>query len=245
MSQRLPVTSIVMVLAAVLCAPCNSKEPHDENVRWDSTSECSGSMPVAVTIRPLSEGTSPVLRPWEEVLLHEDFENGAPGWITESLWHLETYRSATGEYSMAYNTGEPDYNYDVGTSYARLISPPMDLSHIYCCRIVINSWMQTEMDHPFFMDLAFILVDEDGDGNFGPITGDLATSYPQSQWIEISAEHCIVDHDAPAFRVGFLFTADGEDNSYEGWYIDDFWLIDEAVSVESSSWGNIKALYFE
>lgn len=183
------------------------------------------------------------------VFLYEDFEDPwtgvADGWSTfgyingdpGSLWHRTTYRSVSGQYSMAYNTDAPFYNYDVGISEGLVATPWMDFSATGDVYMEFNSWLQTECA-PNMFDLTFVVLKSES-SPWVPIPVDFQI-FPQSTWL-----HFIVDlspvlgylpEDA---RLGFYFNSvDGMFNDYEGWYVDDVEVHDGDTSPvpEPSTW---------
>ena len=183
------------------------------------------------------------------VFLYEDFEDpwtgAADGWSTfgyingepGSLWHRTTYRSVSGDQSIAYNTAYPNYNYDVGTSEGIAATPWMDFSAAGDVYLEFNSWLQTEMA-PNEFDLTFVVLKSES-SPWVPIPVDLQI-FPQSSWL-----HFIVDL-SPALaylpvdaRVGFYFNSvDSSFNDYEGWYVDDVALHDGNTDPmpEPSTW---------
>ena len=65
------------------------------------------------------------------VFLYDDLESGFDDWwhLADDLWHPETYRSYSGNYSMAYNTGSPNYTYNTGgANYGILFTPAVDIT---------------------------------------------------------------------------------------------------------------------
>jgi hypothetical protein len=165
------------------------------------------------------------------IFLYEGFEGSAPGWQTVgrvngqsySLWHKESHRSHGGEWSAAYNTGAPNYNYNVGRSWGLLASPWIDLSsasHVY---LNFWSWLETE-NAPFEYDVSLFVLKINGAPWF-PLAPDIQV-FQQGQWNGLG-----VDLSALAglshVRIGFLFDSVGEwNNDYEGWYVDDVMLHD-------------------
>jgi hypothetical protein len=179
------------------------------------------------------------------VFLYEGFEAPPVGWNAygqingvwgPSLWHAETYRSAVGSYSAAYNTGSPNYNYDVGTSWGLLSSPWVDLSSAAHVQLDFYSWLQTE-DMPYVFDLSFLVLKGMG-SSWIPYPIDFQMA-PQSQWNHFSINLAPLAGVAVPIKIGFLFdSVDEEFNDYEGWYIDDVVLHDQCPPPipEPSTW---------
>jgi len=168
------------------------------------------------------------------IFLHEGFEGPAAGWQVYgqingepgSLWHRETHRSYMGDWSAAYNTGDPDYDYDVGVSWGLLASPWLDLSsasHVY---LSFWSWLETE-NAPYEYDLSLFVLKADG-LPWVPLPPDIQT-FPQSEWNHLGANLSALA-GLPEVRIGFLFdSVDDYDNDHEGWYIDNVLLTDGAT----------------
>jgi hypothetical protein len=165
------------------------------------------------------------------IFLYEDFEGGAPGWKTGgqingqsgSLWHLDTDRSHGGKWSAAYNTGSPNYNYDVGTNWGILVSPWIDLSTASSVYLHFWSWLETE-NMPLQYDVSFFML-KLGGAPWIPLAPDIQI-FPQGQWNHLTANLSALA-GLPAVRLGFGFdSVDEYNNGYEGWYVDDVLLND-------------------
>jgi hypothetical protein len=176
------------------------------------------------------------------VFLYEDFENLAVGWQTVgqinnepgSLWHRSLHRAASGNFSAAYNTGFPFYDYDVGVSWGLLASPWVDLSSAPAAYLDFASWLETEND-PYNYDLSFVML-KIGGLAWAPLATDVQT-FEQGQWNHLSADLSFLAGSPVPVRVGFLFdSVDEYNNDYEGWYVDDVRLSDgEAPPVPEPS----------
>lgn len=183
------------------------------------------------------------------IFLYEDFEDPwtgeADGWETfgyingqsGSLWHRTTYRSVSGAFSMAYNTGYPNYNYDVGTSEGIVATPWLDFSSAGNVYLEFNSWLQTEMA-PNQYDLSFVVLKSEG-APWVPLPVDFQI-YPQSKWlhfiVNLTSALAYLPVDA---KIGFYFNSvDDEFNDFEGWYVDDVAVHDgnTAPTPEPSTW---------
>ncbi len=158
------------------------------------------------------------------VFLYEGFESGGAGWESVggisgagSLWHAESYRSSVGGYSAAYNTGYPDYDYDVGWSWGRLESPVFDLSSATAVGLSFDSWLLTEAV-PVFFDDVFVMYSIGGDEWFS-VPGLFVEVIPE--WITYDADLSFLAGES-AVKLGFMFdSVDGEMNHFEGWYLDE------------------------
>jgi len=159
------------------------------------------------------------------VFLHEGFEAGAPGWEAfgeingqfGSLWHIEDHRAYEGTYSAAYNTGDPDYGYDVGFNWGLAASPWLDLSDATSVELDFYSWLDTD-DCPLPLDITLVMIQADA-LPWLPLFPDIQV-FEQSQWNHLGADLSSLagmDH----VRVGFYFDSIGPIfNSGEGWYLD-------------------------
>jgi hypothetical protein len=167
------------------------------------------------------------------IFLYENFEGAAPGWQTTgqvngqswSLWHRENYRSHSGTWSAAYNTGSPNYNYDVGTSWGLLASPWIDLSALRSDNVYLHfwSWLETE-NAPLEYDVSLFMLKIDG-APWIPVAPDIQV-FPQGEWNGLGANLSALS-GLPQVRLGFLFdSVDEFNNNYEGWYVDDVLLTD-------------------
>lgn len=165
------------------------------------------------------------------IFLYEDFEGAAPGWQTTgqvngqsgSLWHLESHRSFGGSRSAAYNTGGPNYDYNVGTSWGLLTSPWIDLSSASNVYLHFWSWLETE-NMPLEYDVSLFMLKING-APWIPVAPDIQV-FPQGQWNGLNANLSMLA-GLPQVKLGFLFdSVDEYNNFYEGWYVDDVLLHD-------------------
>ena len=167
--------------------------------------------------------------------LHEDFENGGGAWSHigetptggESLWHLETNRSFSGEWSAAYNTGYSSFNYDVGWNWGRLMTPVMDLSSASEVHFEFASWLETEQA-PDEFDVAYVGYSTAPNLAWTYLHPDIQ-EFAQSEWIILGMDLTSVLAGESHAQICFQFdSVDDVFNDYEGWYIDDVMVYDEA-----------------
>ncbi len=185
------------------------------------------------------------------VFLYEDFESPLVDWWqsgSHGLWHLDTYRSAGGNYSAAYNlptAGAPGRTYNTGISnYGTMYSAAVDVTGASAVYFDVYSWLQTEnADYtpaPWF-DLAVIGV---YDVAMNPVFafGPDINGFRHSMWEYLSSNDFkpVLDSYAVSqFRLGFYFdTVDALANDFEGWYLDDLTIHDgETPPIpEPSTW---------
>jgi len=174
------------------------------------------------------------------VLLYEGFEGIPYGWTTfgqigdqsGSLWHIEDHRAANGQYSAAYNTGSPNYNYDIGSNWGMLVSPWVDLAPVRGgLYLDFNSWLDVG-----YMDLTVVAV-RPGGLPWLPIGSPQV--FEEKTWMHLGADLSLVPLVADRVRLGFLFTHEQPDDPtlcrHEGWYLDDIRLRDEMDPVPEPS----------
>lgn len=182
------------------------------------------------------------------IFLHEDFEGGAPGWQhwTDDLWHLETYRSHSGNQSVAYNRGAYGY-YDYNTGGANmgeLFSPVMDFSGASAVHMDFYSWLDTENSagngSPVW-DSAVVGIYTSDYVRLEALTPDI-NYFEHQTWVELATvdlKPILDSYGYGSYRFGFCFdTYDADFNDYEGWYIDDVTIhdgVDEPVVPEPST----------
>ncbi len=185
------------------------------------------------------------------VFLYEDFETMPADWSqdgTHGLWHLDTYRSAGGNYSAAYNlptAAAPGRTYNTGTSnWGTLYSAAVDVTGAPAVYFDVWSWLETEnvgyAPAPTF-DRALIGV---YDVAMNPVFmfGPDINAFADSAWEHLFSNDFkpVLDSYAVSqFRLGFYFdTIDDEANDYEGWYLDDLRVHDgETPPIpEPSTW---------
>ena len=156
------------------------------------------------------------------IVFQDDMESGINEWNNESLWHKETYRSSSPITSWAYNTGNPNYNYDIGDNKGNLTSPVIDLSDYNTAILTFQYLYQTE-DSGASWDQRWLQVGVDG------VFTDVAqlSEDPMLVWNEYSLD--ISSYAGKSnVQVRFFFdTIDGVYNNYEGWYIDDIAVLGE------------------
>ncbi len=163
--------------------------------------------------------------------LHEDFENYQGGWTHSgynSLWHIEDYRSNSGEWCAAYNqrpaTGAPP-NYDIGMSFGTMMTPVMDLSSATEVHFQFASWLQTE-NAPNEFDVAHVGYSTAPIFGWHYLPPDIQT-FEQGQWNLLGADLTSVLAGEAHAQICFTFdTVDNMFNTYEGWYVDDVMVHD-------------------
>jgi subtilisin family serine protease len=142
------------------------------DANWDTATHVSGETkpqpsgsPETFTVTGLSDGTTyyfamkvidNVGNPSElsnvvserttiiRIVFLDNMESGINVWNNESLWHKETYRSSSLITSWAYNTGYPNYNYDIGDNSGSLTSHVIDLSDYNSAFLLFSYLYQTE-----------------------------------------------------------------------------------------------------
>jgi hypothetical protein len=160
------------------------------------------------------------------VLLYEDFEGDVTGWEAYGeamgndfgLWHLESYRSVSGNNSAAYNTGtvfDPNYSVEVGPNWGLLVSPSMDLSTATNISLDFYSWVDSGID-----EVALAMIG---------IGGQFASPWLPINWTTTPGEWTHLGADISGLgglsdvRLGFFYENLTGPRTFagEGWYIDD------------------------
>jgi hypothetical protein len=162
------------------------------------------------------------------VLLYEDFEGDVTGWEAYGeamgndygLWHLENYRSVSGNNSAAYNTGTtfwPNYSVEVGPNWGILVSPSMDLSTATNISLDFYSWVDSGIDE---IALAMIGVGGEFISPWLPVNW----TTPHGEWMHLGADISALGGLSDV-RLGFFYEnlTGPTDRTFagEGWYIDD------------------------
>ena len=160
----------------------------------------------------------------------DNMENGLNGWLSTSLWHQETKRYNSPVTSWAYNTGAPNYNYDIGTNSGALTSPILDLSAYNSAILTFKYLYQTE-ESGISWDQRWVQVGVNGVfTNVKQLSAD-----PMLVWNNYSLDLASYA-GKPNVQVRFFFnTADGVYNNYEGWYIDDVTILGELVGKPNNA----------
>jgi len=185
------------------------------------------------------------------IFLHEDFElSMVSGWSRigqingvwgPSLWHYEDYRYVSGDRSMAYNTGSPAYNYNIGHNWGLVASPWVDLSSATDLQLDFQSWLHVDGDRMFGAreraGTASVVYQIQGD-SWNELSVD-AHSVPERQWNLMHADLGWLAGETLPVKIGFLFdSVNPIENIQEGWYIDDVVLYDGSTPPvpEPSTW---------
>ncbi|MBI2659191.1 S8 family serine peptidase [Candidatus Woesearchaeota archaeon] len=154
------------------------------------------------------------------IIFEDNMESGVNGWTNTSLWHQETKRAYSPIKSWAYNTGAPNYNYDIGTNSGTLTSSVIDLSAYKSAILTFNYLYQTEWLGTVF-DQRWVQIGLNGNfTNITQLSGDTMLTWNDDS-IDISSYA-----GKPDVQVRFFFnTVDSLYNNYEGWYIDDVVIV--------------------
>jgi hypothetical protein len=154
------------------------------------------------------------------IVFQDDMESGINGWNNESLWHKDTFRSNSSNTSWAYNTGNPNYNYDIGDNKGNLTMPVINLSDYNSAFLIFQYWYQTETSGTS-RDNRYVQIGVDGIfTDIAQLSGD-----PMQEWNEYFLD--ISSYAGKSnVQVRFFFdTIDGVNNTYEGWYIDNIGVL--------------------
>ena len=157
-----------------------------------------------------------------KIVFLDNVESGINIWNNESLWHKETYRSSSLITSWAYNTGNPNYNYDIGDNSGSLTSHVINLSDYNSAFLLFSYLYQTETSDTS-KDNRYVQIGVDGIfTDIAQLSGD-----PMLVWNEYGLD--ISSYAGKSnVQVRFFFdTIDGVNNSYEGWYIDNIGVVGE------------------
>ena len=157
-----------------------------------------------------------------QVLLEEDFEDGAAGWTMDGLWHIREGQGCfqcaeiVGSYAMYAKPGACDYNTGNRTSGA-LVSPEVAIPDgVEALRIVFSYFRHVEA-YAGVYDVTSAQISFDG--------GDwqtLWTRNAQDPSPECGAfETEVATGGADTFRLRFVFdTVDRYYNNFPGWAVD-------------------------
>ncbi len=183
------------------------------------------------------------------VLLYEDFEGSLDDWyhITGDFWHVEDYRSYSGNNSMAYNWGDPWYDYWTGDdpNYGILMSAAIDVSGSSYVNFEFASWLETENGpggfNDYYWDIARVELYDVNFNHYYTFDPDI-NHFDHSTWNYLygfDIKPMLDGYGLSEFRFGFYFdTVDGLSNEYEGWYLDDLYVYDNETPPipEPSTW---------
>jgi len=174
-------------------------------------------------ISPMSEVL--VLTPEEEdgeVLVGEqffDFEDDGAGWEAEGLFHLTDRRAASPSHSFWAGIEETGNYDDGGQVTASLTSPALDLSDAEYPYLLWEQALDVEGGDD--TDMAWLEVTDDGGESWRTVWSKSSTSEDFTL-----AEADLSDFAGDRIQLRFRFdSGDGENNSGEGWFVDDVWLM--------------------
>lgn len=185
------------------------------------------------------------------IFLHEDFELSiVSGWSRvgqvngvwgPSLWHHDDNRQVSGDFSIAYNTGSPAYNYNIGHNWGLYASPWVDLSSATDLQLDFQSWLHVEGVSMFGArdrtGMASVAYQVQGDSWYQLSVDPQAA--PERQWNLVHADLSWLAGEALPVKIGFLFDSINPiENIQEGWYVDDVVLYDSSTPPvpEPSTW---------
>lgn len=182
------------------------------------------------------------------VFLYEDFEGELDDWfhVAGDLWHQESYRSYSGERSLAYNWGDPFYDYWTNgfANFGIAWSPTVDVTGASAVHLDFASWLETENapgEDYYDYDIAHVEIYDPNFNYAFTFTPDV-NYFEHGQWNALYTDDFKPTLDLyglSEFRVGFYFdTVDWMFNEYEGWYVDDVLVHDgQAPPIpEPSTW---------
>lgn len=159
-------------------------------------------------------------------VFQDDMEGGVNGWTSGGLWHQETKNPPSPTTSWAYNIGDPNYNYDVGTNSGSLTSPVINLSAYTSAILKFNYWYQTETTGNTW-DQRWIKIGVDGVfTNVAQLSGETMSVWWHDYTLDLTAYA-----GSPNVQIRFSFnTIDGVLNNFEGWYVDDIVVVADPPS---------------
>jgi cysteine-rich repeat protein len=158
----------------------------------------------------------------DELAYRDDFEGGSPGWVANGLWNADDFRSVSPDTAWYYGqTFLRNYQTVLpSTNSGALISPSIDLAGIAGVELSFQYFLETEAQPG--VDLASVEISRDG---FGSDVTVLAPQLPErSSFGEQRYDLSAFAGDLVQLRFGFD-TVDGEDNHFEGFYVDDAMIV--------------------
>ncbi len=163
------------------------------------------------------------------LLLEEGAESSQTSWTPSGQWHRTSRRSATGSFSWWYGQ-ETAGTYDNGArNRGSLTSPPIDLRDAQGAVIEWEQFLRTEgFNQPMDLAGAFgpylnadsgrLMVSPDGGSSWWVVT-HLAHPTPGDGFVPYRVN--LSRYIGQPIRLRFDFdTFDSQDNSHEGWYLD-------------------------
>jgi cysteine-rich repeat protein len=164
----------------------------------------------------------------DELAHRDDFEAGPAGWVATGLWNQDVYRSSSP--TTAWYYGQTFLrNYQTvfpATNAGTLTSPSIDLARLSGIELSFQYFLETESQPG--VDLASVEVSRDG---FTSDVTVLASQLPdQTSFAEQRYDLTPFEGDLIQLRFGFD-TVDGEDNHFEGFYVDDAMIMGAGAPV--------------
>ena len=158
-------------------------------------------------------------------VFYDNFESGVNGWASLGLWHQETAQSYSPSTSWTYNTGAPNYNYDIvinnnsSRNSGNLTSPSIDLTTKNNAILRFYDYYQTETGTIFDVRWIQISINNGPFANLVQLYGEPMNIWHQHE-IDISA------FAGNTIQIRFFFdTIDSIANNFWGWSIDDFTVL--------------------
>ncbi|MBI5787620.1 MAG: thrombospondin type 3 repeat-containing protein [Candidatus Schekmanbacteria bacterium] len=161
----------------------------------------------------------------------EDFEGDTSGWQMDGLWHL--VEQGVSPYPEAYSPTHAFWygqdatgNYDTGAANSgALISPEIDLTGVTGrARLRLRSWDQSECTD-CSSDYGQVYISENNGATWNFFMFNRKNN--TSSWIDLCPPFDLSNdgfghsYTGKKIRLKFVFTANGTNDNYRGWYIDD------------------------
>jgi bacillopeptidase F (M6 metalloprotease family) len=188
-------------------------------------------------------------------IFSDDMESGPNGWTATGLWHQSSFRSDSPSRAWYYGD-EATRTYDNGAANAgTLTSPVIDLRNATHPVLIYREWRSVE-DTPIG-DAALLQIGTGPnqwttvtDSNFStaidPLNGQylaaaylgwntpIDTDFDTPQWVSRAID--LSAYVGKKIHIRFAFeTANPDFNSYEGWYVDDVSVFDNAGAGVTSA----------
>ncbi|MBN1876801.1 MAG: hypothetical protein JXA33_21435 [Anaerolineae bacterium] len=205
------------------------------------------------TNTPLPSPT-PTWEPIPGIYVIFDFEDGPQGWGGTGLWHLTNHRAGptTPEQSWWYGQ-EVSNTYETGSvTSGALTSPIIALIPGTVPLLFVSTWWEVESLNVQEQDLMLLQVSD----NYGADWFTLATNNPISKPVDgaLGTPYTSGGVNQPGVWTGlgpldlstyvgkniqlrFLFdSVTSEENSFEGWYIDDVYIHSRSMPPPTPTW---------
>lgn len=200
--------------------PTSTMTPTNTPTNTPSMTATSTNTPTPTNTGTSTPTPTPTYEPYR-IPFEDPFTDILPWTIDplygDCLWHRETARYTSEFHSMAYNRGDPNFDYDTGgRNSCSLVSPLISLANTTHPVLRYSDWIQNEERELYDICRTEISIDN---GQSWVVLFEVNDK--TEQWIE-RGPFDLTPFVGNLIKIRFRFdSVDGQFNDFEGWYIDD------------------------